>query len=56
LSGSATISSHAAATPGDLREWCAARLAPHQVPKAIELRAEPLPRTSSGKLRRRELG
>jgi o-succinylbenzoate---CoA ligase len=38
-----------------LREHCAAMLAPYKVPKRIEPRAEPLPRTRSGKLLRREL-
>jgi O-succinylbenzoic acid--CoA ligase len=37
-----------------LREHCAQQLAPFKVPKAIE-RAESLPRTPSGKLRRGEL-
>ena len=38
-----------------LREHCASRLASYKVPKRVELRAEPLPRTRSGKLLRREL-
>jgi O-succinylbenzoic acid--CoA ligase len=38
-----------------LRAHCAAVLAPYKVPKRIVLRAEPLPRTRSGKLLRREL-
>jgi o-succinylbenzoate---CoA ligase len=38
-----------------LREHCAQRLAPFKVPKRIVLTAEPLPRTASGKLLRREL-
>ena len=38
-----------------LRAHCAAALAPFKVPKRVLLRAEPLPRTSSGKLLRREL-
>jgi O-succinylbenzoic acid--CoA ligase len=38
-----------------LRGHCATLLAPYKVPKRIELRAEPLPRTRSGKLLRREL-
>lgn len=38
-----------------LREHCAARLAPYKVPKRIALIAGPLPRTRSGKLLRREL-
>jgi acyl-CoA synthetase (AMP-forming)/AMP-acid ligase II len=37
--------------PGELRAFCAARLARFKVPKAIELAPE-LPRTASGKLRR----
>ena len=41
--------------PAELRAWCAERLAPHQVPKVVELREEPLPRTASGKLLRRAL-
>jgi O-succinylbenzoic acid--CoA ligase len=45
-----------AAPDGDaLRAHCAAALAPYKVPKRIVLRAEPLPRTHSGKLLRREL-
>jgi o-succinylbenzoate---CoA ligase len=39
----------------ELRAHCAAKLAPFKVPKQIELRIEPLPRTRSGKLLRREL-
>jgi o-succinylbenzoate---CoA ligase len=39
----------------ELRAFCAARLAPYQVPKALRFAAE-LPRTSSGKLLRRQLG
>jgi O-succinylbenzoic acid--CoA ligase len=38
-----------------LRAHCVASLAPYKVPKRIELRTEPLPRTRSGKLLRREL-
>jgi o-succinylbenzoate---CoA ligase len=41
--------------PRALREHCAARLAPFKVPKQVTLASEPLPRTSSGKLLRREL-
>ncbi len=39
----------------ELRAFCAARLAPYQVPKALRFAAE-LPRTRSGKLLRRQLG
>ncbi len=38
-----------------LRAHCAQALAPYKVPKRFELAAEPLPRTRSGKLLRREL-
>jgi O-succinylbenzoic acid--CoA ligase len=38
----------------ELRRFCRERLAPFKVPKAVEFAAE-LPRTGSGKLRRREL-
>jgi o-succinylbenzoate---CoA ligase len=38
-----------------LRAHCAANLAPYKVPKQIVLTGEPLPRTRSGKLLRREL-
>ena len=39
----------------DLRAHCAASLAPFKVPKSFEAREQPLPRTPSGKLLRREL-
>jgi o-succinylbenzoate---CoA ligase len=38
-----------------LRAHCARLLAPYKVPKQVVLRSEPLPRTPSGKLLRREL-
>jgi O-succinylbenzoic acid--CoA ligase len=43
-----------AAQPDDLRAFCAERLARFKVPKTIEF-AQRLPRTSSGKLLRRDL-
>jgi O-succinylbenzoic acid--CoA ligase len=43
------------ATEAALREHCAARLAPYKVPKRFTFVSEPLPRTGSGKLLRREL-
>jgi O-succinylbenzoic acid--CoA ligase len=43
------------ATPVDLWEHCRGRLARFKVPKDIMVVAEPLPRTPSGKLVRREL-
>lgn len=45
----------AATTPAELRAHVAARLSRFKVPKEIALRAEPLPRTPSGKLLRRAL-
>jgi acyl-coenzyme A synthetase/AMP-(fatty) acid ligase len=42
------------ATEAELRAWVGERLARFKVPKAIEI-AEALPRTTSGKLLRREL-
>jgi o-succinylbenzoate---CoA ligase len=39
----------------ELRAHCASALAPYKVPKQFTLRTEPLPRTRSGKLLRREL-
>ncbi len=45
-----------AASDGEaLRAHCAAALASYKVPKRVVLRSEPLPRTRSGKLLRREL-
>jgi o-succinylbenzoate---CoA ligase len=38
-----------------LRAHCAHMLAPHKVPKLVSVVSEPLPRTQSGKLLRREL-
>ena len=43
-----------AVDPQELRAFCAQRLAPFKVPKAVEFR-DRLPRTESGKLRRGEL-
>jgi len=45
-----------APTTDDLRAHCAAHLARFKVPKAYKIITEPLPRTASGKLVRRELG
>jgi acyl-coenzyme A synthetase/AMP-(fatty) acid ligase len=39
----------------ELRRHCAGLLAPFKVPKEIRVRAQPLPRTASGKLLRRNL-
>jgi len=48
------LRSGSAATADDLRRHCAGTLAPHKVPKRVEL-ASALPRTPSGKLMRRAL-
>jgi O-succinylbenzoic acid--CoA ligase len=45
----------AGADEAQLRKHCAASLAPFKVPKRFTLVSEPLPRTRSGKLLRREL-
>ncbi|HEU4974059.1 MAG TPA: AMP-binding protein [Baekduia sp.] len=45
----------AATTPEELREHCAARLARFKVPKDVQVISDPLPRTGSGKLLRRQL-
>lgn len=45
----------AAIVVDELRAHCARALAPYKVPKRFELSIEPLPRTRSGKLKRREL-
>jgi O-succinylbenzoic acid--CoA ligase len=49
------VSGTSDATVESLRTYCAASLAPYKVPKRIVIRTEPLPRTRSGKLLRREL-
>jgi O-succinylbenzoic acid--CoA ligase len=43
------------AEESELRAHCARSLAPYKVPKRVSLLSEPLPRTASGKLLRREL-
>jgi O-succinylbenzoic acid--CoA ligase len=50
----AQVVARAPVDPEDLRRWCAERLAPYKVPKAVEL-VDALPRTASGKLLRRSL-
>lgn len=49
------VRSGVALTEEALRAHCAASLTPYKVPKQIVLTGEPLPRTRSGKLLRREL-
>jgi long-chain acyl-CoA synthetase len=43
------------ATPDELVEHCKGRIAGYKVPKAVELRAEPLPKSGPGKVLKREL-
>jgi len=51
---SVVLRDRAIADPAELRAFCAARLAPYKVPKAVAFVAR-LPRTESGKLLRRKL-
>jgi O-succinylbenzoic acid--CoA ligase len=53
----AIVVTRAGEAPGEpeLRAHCARTLAAYKVPKLIVLSSEPLPRTPSGKLKRREL-
>ena len=53
----AIVVARAGATPEpeELRAHCAVGLAPFKVPKRFVVTSEPLPRTASGKLLRREL-
>ena len=44
-----------ALTKAELLAHCSQHLTGYKVPKAIELRTEPLPKTSIGKILRREL-
>jgi crotonobetaine/carnitine-CoA ligase len=45
----------AAVAPPQLVDFCAERLARHKVPRYVELRAEPFPRTPSQRIRKSEL-
>ncbi len=44
-----------AVTPAELAEHCALHLAPHKVPRYIELRTEPFPLTPSQRIRKQDL-
>ena len=44
-----------AVSPDELREHCRTLIAGYKVPKAIELRDEPLPKSAAGKVLKREL-
>lgn len=41
--------------PAELAAYCARHLAPHKVPRYIELRTEPFPMTASQRIRKHEL-
>lgn len=41
-------------SPGDLRQWCAERMAKYKIPRQFEFRSE-LPKTAAGKVLRRAL-
>jgi acyl-coenzyme A synthetase/AMP-(fatty) acid ligase len=38
-----------------LRAWCAERLSDYKVPETIDLRSEPLPRNTNGKVMKLQL-
>ena len=42
-------------TPGELIAHCREQIAGFKVPKCIELRTEPLPKSAAGKILKREL-
>ncbi|HLC34261.1 MAG TPA: long-chain fatty acid--CoA ligase [Anaerolineales bacterium] len=44
-----------AATEDELKTWCTDKLAKFKIPSSIEFRSEPLPKTTVGKILRREL-
>jgi len=43
------------ATEDELKTWCTDKLAKFKIPSSIEFRSEPLPKTTVGKILRREL-
>ncbi len=51
----AVVVPRARVTPEELIAHCRELIAPYKVPKAIELRAEPLPKSGAGKVLKREL-
>ncbi|MGA2454203.1 MAG: AMP-binding protein [Solirubrobacteraceae bacterium] len=55
VSAIVVVRAGASADVDELRVHCVRALAPYKVPKRFELATEPLPRTRSGKLLRREL-
>jgi long-chain acyl-CoA synthetase len=44
-----------AATPEQLIDFCKERIATYKVPRAVEIRSEPLPKSGPGKVLKREL-
>jgi acyl-CoA synthetase (AMP-forming)/AMP-acid ligase II len=51
----AVVVSQRDVTPDDLIEYCRQRIAGFKVPRSIELRTEPLPKSAAGKILKREL-
>jgi long-chain acyl-CoA synthetase len=51
----AVVVPRAPVTAGELLAHCRATIAGYKVPKAIDLRAEPLPKSGAGKVLKREL-
>jgi long-chain acyl-CoA synthetase len=51
----AVVVPRAAVTEDDLIAHCRAAIAGYKVPKRLELRAEPLPKSGAGKILKREL-
>jgi long-chain acyl-CoA synthetase len=49
------VSTDQSATEDELKAWCADKLAKFKIPSGIEFRSEPLPKTTVGKILRREL-
>jgi long-chain acyl-CoA synthetase len=51
----AVVVPRTAVTAEDITEHCRSRIAGYKLPKAIEIRAEPLPKSGAGKVLKREL-
>jgi long-chain acyl-CoA synthetase len=50
-----TREAHSNIDPGEIIEFCKGRIAGYKVPKGIDLRSEPLPKSGPGKVLKREL-
>ena len=46
---------HGDVDPADIIEFCRSQIAGYKVPKAIDIRAEPLPKSGPGKILKRDL-